>query len=44
MQKRVVTIVVVVALLIGLGLTAHLLNGPGGPGFAQVLRKMVHGY
>lgn len=42
MAKRVVTIVIVVALLLGLGLTAHLTRGFGVSGLAEVFREM-HG-
>lgn len=40
MKKRFVIIAVVLVLL---GLTARLVNGLGGHGFAQTLRTLVHG-
>lgn len=43
MHKRIVTVVIILAVVAGLGLIAHLASSPGGPGLLEQLRIMVHG-
>lgn len=43
MQKRIINVLIILALVAGLGLLAHLMGSSGGPGLLERLRIIVHG-